>query len=119
MRILVVDDSKAMRSIVMRAVRQAGFDATFDEAADGTEALRVIRDSPPALVMADWNMPGMNGMELLRSLRAEGSDVKMGFVTAESDPGIRNMAYRSGAAFMLTKPFTPDAVQVVLRPVLG
>ncbi len=119
MRILVVDDSRAMRGIVMRAVRRAGFDATFAEAADGAEALRVIRHSPPALVMADWNMPGMNGMELLRSLRAEGSDVKMGFVTSESDPGMRNMAYRAGALFMLTKPFTPDAIQAVLRPVLG
>ncbi len=119
MRILVVDDSRAMRSIVIRAVRQAGFDATFAEAADGAEALRVIRHSPPALVMADWNMPGMNGMELLRSLRAEGSDVKMGFVTSESDPGMRKMAYRAGALFMLTKPFTPDAIKAVLRPVLG
>ncbi len=69
--------------------------------------------------MADWNMPGMNGMELLQSLRAEGKEVKMGFVTAESDPTMRNMAYRAGALFMLTKPFTSDAIKAVLRPVLG
>lgn len=119
MRILVVDDSGAMRSIVMRAVRQAGFEATFAEAGDGVEALQVIRNSPPELVMADWNMPGMSGIELLRNLRAEGSQVTMGFVTSESSPTMRNMAFRAGAAFMLTKPFTADAIRAVLAPVLG
>ena len=119
MRILVVDDSRAMRGIVMRAVRKAGFDATFAEAANGVEALEVIRTSPPALVMADWNMPGMNGIDLLHSLRAEGRQVKMGFVTSESDPVMRARAYHAGALFMLTKPFTPDAMKAVLAPVLA
>ncbi len=118
MQILVVDDSKAMRAILMRAVRQAGFDATFAEAADGRAALDAIRASPPALVLADWNMPGMNGVELLQKLRAEGNAVKMGFVTSESDPAMRDMAFQAGALFMLTKPFTPDAIKAVLGPVL-
>lgn len=118
MQILVVDDSKAMRSIVMRAVRQAGFDATFVEAANGAEALKSIRSSPPALVMADWNMPEMSGIELLQALRAEGNAVKMGFVTSESDPSMRDMAFQAGALFMLTKPFTADAIKSVLDPVL-
>ncbi|HYD40136.1 MAG TPA: response regulator [Anaeromyxobacter sp.] len=118
MQILVVDDSKAMRSIVMRAVRQAGFDATFAEAANGAEALKAIRSSPPALVMADWNMPEMSGIELLQALRAEGNTVKMGFVTSESDPSMRDLAFQAGALFMLTKPFTPDAIKAVLDPVL-
>ncbi len=118
MQILVVDDSKAMRSIVMRAVRQAGFDATFVEATNGAEALKVIRTSPPALVMADWNMPEMTGIELLQKLRAEGNEVKMGFVTSESDPSMRDMAFQAGALFMLTEPFTPDAIKAVLGPVL-
>ncbi len=118
MQILVVDDSKAMRSIVMRAVRQAGYEATFVEATNGAEALKVIRSSPPTLVMADWNMPEMSGIELLQALRAEGNQVKMGFVTSESDPSMRDMAFQSGALFMLTKPFTPDAIKAVLGPVL-
>ncbi|HET6439956.1 MAG TPA: response regulator [Anaeromyxobacter sp.] len=119
MQILVVDDSKAMRSIVMRAVRQAGYDATFSEAANGAEALKAIRASPPALVMADWNMPEMSGIELLQALRAEGNEVRMGFVTSESDPGMRDMAFQAGALFMLTKPFTPDAIKAVLDPVFA
>jgi two-component system chemotaxis response regulator CheY len=118
MQILVVDDSKAMRRIVMRAVRQAGFEASFSEAANGVEALEVIRVSAPALVMADWNMPVMNGIELLQNLRAEGREVKMGFVTSESDPTMRDMAFQAGAVFMLTKPFTSDAIRAVLAPVL-
>jgi two-component system chemotaxis response regulator CheY len=119
MQILVVDDSKAMRSIVMRAIRQAGYEATFVEATNGAEALKVIRSSPPGLVMADWNMPEMSGIELLQALRAEGNPVKMGFVTSESDPGMRDMAFQHGALFMLTKPFTPEAIKAVLDPVLA
>jgi two-component system chemotaxis response regulator CheY len=118
MQILVVDDSKAMRSIVMRAVRQAGYDATFLEASNGAEALKAIRLSPPSLVMADWNMPEMSGIELLQALRAEGNQVRMGFVTSESDPTMRDLAFQSGALFMLTKPFTPDAIKSALAPVL-
>ncbi len=118
MQILVVDDSKAMRSIVMRAVRQAGIEATFVEANNGVEALKAIRASLPTLVMADWNMPEMTGLELLQTLRAEGTDVKLGFVTSESDPSMRDLAFQAGALFMLTKPFTPDGMKAVLAPVL-
>jgi two-component system, chemotaxis family, chemotaxis protein CheY len=119
MQILVVDDSKAMRNIVMRAVRQAGYEVTFVEAVNGAEALKVIRASPPTLVMADWNMPEMSGIELLQALRAEGNAVKMGFVTSESDPAMRDQAFQAGALFMLTKPFSPDAMKAVLGPVLA
>lgn len=120
MQILVVDDSKAMRSIVMRAVRQAGYDAvTFVEATNGAEALKVIRATPPALVLVDWNMPEMSGIELLKALRAEGNAVKVGFVTSESDPAMRDQAFQAGALFMVTKPFTPDTLRAVLQPVLS
>ncbi len=120
MQIMVVDDSKAMRSIVMRAVRQAGYDGvSFVEATNGAEALKAIRAAPPALVLADWNMPEMSGIELLQALRAEGNAVKVGFVTSESDPAMRDLAFQSGALFMLTKPFSPDAIKAALAPVLA
>ena len=119
MQILVVDDSKAMRSIVMRAVRQAGYDSVaFVEATNGAEALKLIRASPPGLVLADWNMPEMSGIELLKTLRAEGNLIKLGFVTSESDPSMRDLAFQAGALFMITKPFTPDAIKAVLGPVM-
>ena len=119
MQILVVDDSKAMRSIVMRAVRQAGYESVaFVEATNGAEALKLIRASPPTLVLADWNMPEMSGIELLKTLRAEGNQIKLGFVTSESDPSMRDLAFQAGASFMITKPFTPDAIKAVLGPVM-
>ena len=102
MQILVVDDSKAMRSIVMRAVRQAGYEAaTFVEATNGAEALKLIRASPPALVLADWNMPEMSGIELLKTLRAEGNAIKVGFVTSESDPAMRDIVIIAFTAFAM------------------
>ncbi|HYQ16974.1 MAG TPA: response regulator, partial [Polyangiaceae bacterium] len=69
--ILVVDDSKAMRLIVRRTLRQAGFgDYEVAEAANGVEALQQIAQAAPALVISDWNMPEMTGIELLQELNA-------------------------------------------------
>ncbi|HTN51309.1 MAG TPA: response regulator, partial [Anaeromyxobacter sp.] len=95
------------------------YDVTFSEAANGAEALKAIRSAPPALVLADWNMPEMSGIELLQALRAEGNGVKVGFVTSETDPAMRDLAFQSGAAFMLSKPFTADAIKAALAPVLA
>jgi two-component system chemotaxis response regulator CheY len=115
MRILIVDDSKAMRSIVMRSLRQAGFGGhAFEEAGNGQEALGIIRANPPDLVLADWNMPEMNGITLLQTLRGEGISTKFGFITSESSTDIRDLAITAGAAFLLTKPFTVEALQKVL-----
>jgi len=118
MNILIVDDSKAMRGIVMRAVKGAGFaDATYREAGNGAEALAAVRAATPDLVLTDWNMPEMSGFELIQALRKEGNAVKVGLVTSESDPGLREQALQAGALFVLAKPFTPDAVKAALAPV--
>ena len=119
MDILIVDDSKAMRGIVMRAVKAAGFaDATYHEAGNGAEALAAVRAAQPDLVLTDWNMPEMSGFELIQKLRADGNAVKVGLVTSESDPALRQRAIDAGALFILSKPFTPDAVKAALQPVL-
>jgi two-component system chemotaxis response regulator CheY len=116
MKILIVDDSKAMRSIIMRSLRQAGFEGhSFQEASNGQEALQSIRSSGPDLVLTDWNMPEMGGIELLQVLRAEGNGVKVGFITSEGSTEIRDLALQSGALFVLTKPFTPDSFRVALK----
>jgi two-component system chemotaxis response regulator CheY len=120
MNILIVDDSKAMRGIVMRAVKAAGFEAaSYREAANGAEALAAIHAQAPDLVLTDWNMPEMSGFQLIEALRAEGSAVKIGLVTSESDPALREKALAAGALFLLTKPFTPDAVKAAIAPVLA
>jgi two-component system, chemotaxis family, chemotaxis protein CheY len=119
MNFLIVDDSKAMRGIVMRAVKAAGFgEASFREASNGVEALTAIHAAVPDLVLTDWNMPEMSGFELIQALRAEGCPVKIGLVTSESNPGLRDQAMAAGALFILYKPFTPDAVKAALQPVL-
>jgi len=118
--ILIVDDSKAMRGIVMRAVKAAGFaDATYREAGNGAEALAAIRAQKPDLVLTDWNMPEMSGFELVQAVRAEGHALKIGMVTSESNPELREQALAAGALFLLYKPFTPDAVKAALIPVMS
>lgn len=117
MRIMVVDDSSAMRMIVMRTLRKAGFrDHTFTEAGDGAQALQAIRDDPPDLVLSDWNMPQMTGIELLQQLRSDGSEIGFGFVTSEFTQEMRDRAREAGALFLIAKPFTEDSFRDTLEP---
>jgi two-component system chemotaxis response regulator CheY len=118
MKILVVDDSKAMRMIVIRNIRQAGHgDATVLEAENGLRALEVTRAESPDLILCDWNMPEMNGLEYLVALRAEGIATTFGFVTSESTPAMRDQAMAAGASFLLAKPFSADDFQKLLADV--
>lgn len=120
MKILIVDDSRVMRSIVVRTLRQAGFDDhDVVQAGNGVEALDVISEEEPDLVLSDWNMPEMTGIELLRTLRGQGDAIPFGFVTSEGSPEMRQRAEDAGAMFLIAKPFTPEAFAEVLEPVLG
>lgn len=115
MKILIVDDSKAMRLIVMRALRQAGFgDHALIEASNGIEALALIKRAAPDLILADWNMPQMSGIELLRSLTAAGLRVSFGFITSEVSDAARQIALEAGALFVVTKPFTAEIIRANL-----
>ncbi len=70
MRVLIVDDSKAMRMVVTRFLKQAGFvDHEYIEAENGKDALVRIESQPPDVILSDWNMPEMQGIELLKTLR--------------------------------------------------
>lgn len=118
-RVLVTDDSRVMRQIVIRTLRQAGYDWDVREASDGAEALAAIRADEPDVVLSDWNMPEMNGIDLLRRLRAEGFETPFGFVTSEGSPEMRATAEAAGALFLIAKPFTPDGFREVIEPVLA
>lgn len=112
MKILIVDDSKAMRMIVARTLRQAGYgDATLVEAGNGREALTAIETSQPNLVLCDWNMPEMSGIELLRALRSANNPIPFGFVTSEASQEMKDTAAAAGAQFLITKPFTPKVFE--------
>jgi two-component system, chemotaxis family, chemotaxis protein CheY len=119
MNILVVDDSKAMRMIVRRTLRQAGYNYDVKEAASGPEALQALESGDFDLVLCDWNMPEMSGLQLLGKIQKSGRRVKFGFVTSESSSDMRSQATQAGALFFITKPFTPDVFQSALGPVLG
>jgi two-component system chemotaxis response regulator CheY len=119
MAILVVDDSRAMRMIVMRELRKAGYE-TRDvlEAENGRDALERIREGGVDLVLSDWNMPEMSGMNLLQALRRENNKVPFGFVTSESTPVMHRDALDAGADFVVTKPFSADSLSRQVELVL-
>lgn len=120
MKVLVVDDSKAMRMIVSRTLRQADIgDVTTVEACNGIEALAVIADQKPDAVLCDWNMPEMKGIDLLKKLRDEKNNILFGFVTSECSPEVKKEAEDAGAAFFIVKPFTANAFEAALTPVLA
>jgi two-component system chemotaxis response regulator CheY len=120
MKILIADDSRVTRQIVTRTLRQAGFgDHELVEAADGKEALDKTGAEEPDLVISDWNMPEMTGVEVLQRLRSDGNNVKFGFVTSECTPEMRQQAEAAGAAFFIVKPFTAERFDEVFSPILG
>jgi two-component system chemotaxis response regulator CheY len=119
-KILIADDSRVMRQIVSRTLRQAGYDGhDLVEAADGRQAYETIVSEKPDLVLSDWNMPELTGVEVLRQLRANGVQVPFGFVTSESSEEMRTTAEAAGALFLITKPFTADSFRDALDPILG
>ena len=112
---MIVDDSTAMRMIVRKTMRQAGFDGHYySEAEDGAKALTAIKSAAPDLVLSDWNMPNMTGIELLENLTKDGIKIKFGFVTTEATPDMRQRATAAGASFLISKPFTPESFKEIL-----
>jgi two-component system chemotaxis response regulator CheY len=110
MKILIVDDSTAMRMIVKKTLRLAGFENhEIAEAEDGAKAFTSIKASKPDLVLSDWNMPNMTGMQLLEALAKDGIAVTFGFVTTEATQDMRAKALGAGAKFLISKPFTPES----------
>jgi two-component system chemotaxis response regulator CheY len=111
MNALVVDDSKAMRLILGNALREAGLKVA--EAANGKEAIdRLNRGEPYHLMLVDWNMPLMNGYELVCAVRANPmlSDVRIMMVTTETSMSQVQQALAAGANEYLMKPATKDMI---------
>lgn len=120
MNILIVDDSKAMRMIVLRTLRQAGYgDHDVQEATNGREALEAIQSTRPDLVLTDWNMPEMSGLELVQTITDQALPIKVGMITSQGTAEMRLQARNAGALFLLSKPFTADSFREALEPLLG
>ena len=120
MRVLIIDDNKIMRRIIQRTLRHAGYgDVEFTEATNGVQAYKIICDERPDLVVSNWNVPQLSGIDLLRRLRAEANDTKFGFVSAYGCSVVaRKEASDAGALFMLPKPLTVEALRFEMAKML-
>lgn len=118
MKALVVDDSITSRRIVIKALGIAGItDAT--EAGDGAEALRALSQNGDFdLILLDWNMPNMSGLETLRALRQAGKKTPVIMVASEAERSRIIEAIKTGANDCLIKPFSPDQFAAKVRSVL-
>lgn len=109
-KVLVVDDSRTIRTIIRRILIELGYEVC--EAGNGIEALKVIEAEGTVvkLVLADWNMPEMNGLELLRRLRQDPglASLKIVMVTTETEMDHMASALEAGADEYIMKPFTKD-----------
>ena len=107
---LVVDDSRVVRKVASRILEALDFEPL--EAGDGLEALSVCRASMPDVVLLDWSMPVMDGVEFLRALRAEpGGDVPVVvFCSANDEPARMAHALEAGADEYIMKPFDGDII---------
>lgn len=120
MPILIVDDYKTMLRIIRNLLKQLGFD-NVDEATDGSAALQKLRQKDFALVISDWNMEPMTGIELLREVRADAKLKAMPFimVTAESKTENVISAKAAGVSNYIVKPFNAATLKMKLSAVLG
>ena len=117
MRALIIDDSRAMRTLISRIITGLGFEVT--QAGDGKQGLDTLRALPaqPDIVLVDWNMPEMTGIEFVRAMRADASfaGVKVVMVTTEAEMARVSEALDAGANEYVMKPFTPEIMVDKLR----
>jgi two-component system chemotaxis response regulator CheY len=119
--VLIVDDSAMMRRIVARHLRECGYAGDIIEANDGEEALVAFDSHPVACVLTDWNMPGMNGLSLIRHLRQRDPErhVPIIMITTEATPDRLHTAIQAGADGYLPKPFSSEQFHERLGAIVG
>lgn len=109
-RVLVVDDEENIRKVLRQMLESAGYEVTA--AANGSQALDLVRDQNPALVLLDLRMPGKSGMEVLKELKADYPDVAVIIVTAVGEVDTAIEATRNGAYDFLRKPFDANILVI-------
>jgi len=112
-RLLVVDDSRVSRMMIKAMILERRPGWCIIEAAQGEEALASVAATPPDIVTIDYNMPGMNGLELAGKLKALGISAPMALFTANVQEPIRRKAEALGCRF-ITKPITADSIVAIL-----
>lgn len=117
MKALVVDDSMTIRRIVIKALGMVGINDTV-EAADGTEAVNAIGQQDFDIILLDWNMPKLSGIDTLRSIRGAGKNTPVIMVTTEAEKSRVIEAIKAGANDYLIKPFSPDQLAAKVKGAL-
>lgn len=120
LKLMVVDDTSVSRALLTDALDQIGL-KNVKVAKDGEEALKIMSTSPCHLVISDYNMPKIDGMQLLKALRQNQSTSKIGFilVTGKGDRALIEEGKKFGLNNFLAKPFTVPALKACLEQVVG
>lgn len=119
-KVMIVDDFATMRKIIKNILAQLGFKDVI-EADDGTTALELLKKQKVDLIISDWNMPKMSGIDFLKAVRSDASlrDVKFIMVTAEAQKENVLEAIKNGVNQYIVKPFTPETLKEKLEKVFG
>ena len=120
MKVLVVDDFATMRRILKNVLRQIGF-RNISEAENGRDALSQLKKEKFDLILCDWNMPEMSGLELLQAIRADDNlkDIPFVMVTAEAKKENIIEAVKAGVNSYIVKPFTAETIGEKLKKIFG
>ena len=118
MRALVVDDSAVMRKIVTGALGKMGVTDVV-QASDGKQAVAAAMTEELDVILLDWNMPNMSGMDALRAIRAAGNKTPVIMVTTEAERSRVIEAVRAGANNYIVKPFKPDLLATKVQETLA
>jgi two-component system, chemotaxis family, chemotaxis protein CheY len=118
LNVLIVDDYKTMLRVIRNLLAQLGF-KNIDEATDGTMALDMISKKKYGLVISDWNMEPMTGLDLLKNVRAQSNPVPFIMVTAESKTENILAAKQAGVNNYIVKPFSAETLKQKITAVMG
>jgi two-component system response regulator (stage 0 sporulation protein F) len=116
-KLLIVDDQAGIRMLLMEVFGAEGYE-TF-QAANGKEALALVREQMPDLVLLDMKIPGMDGLEILKKIKEINRDIKVIMMTAYGELDIIKQATDLGALMHFTKPFDIDELRVAVNLQLG
>ena len=120
MNVLIVDDYKTMLRIIRNLLKQLGFD-NVDEASDGATALARLREKDFGLVISDWNMEPMTGLQLLKEVRSDAKLAHIPFVMVTAESKTENViaAKEAGVTNYIVKPFNAETLKQKLTAVFG
>jgi two-component system chemotaxis response regulator CheY len=118
MKVMLVDDSKTMRTIQKNVLTQIGYSDVI-EACDGQDALSKAKADPPDLILLDWNMPNMDGLSFMKTFRKEDQSTPIIMVTTEAEKSRVIEAIKAGVNNYVIKPFTPDTLTARIAETLS